>query len=86
MKHEHIVKRFKYWICKRDLELIAHGNMGFVKFYSRKPSHCDDSFCDENELLEVYINITNHIDDDPKQDKNKVKNKLRSGLPRRNKK
>lgn len=79
MKHEYIVKRFKYWICKRDLELIAHGNMDFVKFYSRKPSHCDDAFCDENELLEVYINITNPNSDG----KNKGSRKKLVGNPKK---
>jgi hypothetical protein len=80
------MKRFKYYICARDLICIAHGEMDKVRFYTKKPKQCDDSYCD-NEILEMYLSIDEPIKyEATKQNKDKNKSSLRNRIPRRNKK
>lgn len=86
------MRRYKYWICERDIIEIAHGNMDKVHYYSRKPKQCIDAYCDFNSFVEVLIEIANHISDgknksprkklDRSSQKRKVASKKLSRLPR----
>jgi hypothetical protein len=70
-----MIKRFKYYICERDLISIAQGRIQHVHFYARKPKECIDSYCDINSFLEVVMNITNpNKDDENKSPKQRVGN------------
>jgi hypothetical protein len=81
-----MIKRFKYFICARDLIEIAQGNMSWVQWHIKKPKQCSDSFCDQ-EILEVLIEVVNNKKSETaKSNKNKKRRVLRSRLPKRNKK
>lgn len=77
------MKRFKYFICERDLIEIAHGNMDKVHYYVRKPKQCIDAYCDFNSFLEVTIEIDNPNKDATKSNMDK-KRAIRSRLPKGN--
>lgn len=82
------MRRYKFYICAADLIFIAQGAMSKVRFYPRKPEQCQDTFCDINQLLEVFVHIPNPIKDAAKLGKNKKKSNLRksvSGCNRRSK-
>lgn len=57
------MRRYKFYICAGDLIFIAQGAMGKVRFYPRKPEQCQDTYCDINQLLEVFVHIPNPIKD-----------------------
>lgn len=57
------MRRFKYFICEQDLIFMAHGQMGKVRFYPRKPEQCQDLYCAANQIVEVFIHIPNPIKD-----------------------
>lgn len=63
------MRKFRYYICQRDMICIAHGDMHRVKFYVKKPKQCSDSFCDVNSIVEVIVSITNPIGDDKSKNK-----------------
>ena len=62
------MRRYKYFICERDLIDIGHGKMEHITWYTKRPKECQVPNCD-NSILEVIINVTNPI----KSDKNKSK-------------
>lgn len=56
-----VMKKFRYYICARDMICIAHGDMHRVKWYVKKPKVCEDVYCDINQIVEVIVSIVNPI-------------------------
>jgi hypothetical protein len=50
---------FRYFICARDLIMIAHGDIDRVHWYIKKPKQCIDSYCQED-ILEVIVQVVNN--------------------------
>lgn len=86
------MKKFRYYICARDMICIAHGDMHRVKWYVKKPKVCSDAYCDINQIVEVIVSIVNPIGDgkskgtrkklDRSSQKRKVASSKLSRLPR----
>ena len=57
------MRKFRYYICQRDMICIAHGDMHRVKFYVKKHKICPDTFCDIKTMVEVIVSIVNPIKD-----------------------
>ena len=56
------MRKYKYYVCARDLIHIAHNEMHKVN-WRVKIFKCPDAWCDLNSTVEVFISIPNPIKD-----------------------